>query len=142
MPIFKLPALFRLAHQPFCSFETVLHLRANKSVGDLFELWCRQVKTFQIKGRIKAHGFIVPRQMGSIPVRLAVASERFLINSGCVTVASLPIQSRRFPSKAYPYTEPKTLQQIRSLRKNTQNTTDNAKRMANLTDFSSLISSL
>ena len=47
-----------------------MHLRTNKSVEDFFELWCRQLKNFQIKGRIKAHGFIVPRQMGSVPVRL------------------------------------------------------------------------
>ncbi|MBQ7353480.1 MAG: hypothetical protein IJW54_05695 [Clostridia bacterium] len=33
-----------------------MHLRTNKSVGDFFELWCRQLKNFQIKGRIKAHG--------------------------------------------------------------------------------------
>ena len=50
------------------------HLRTNKSVEDFFELWCRQLKNFQIKGRTKAHGFIVPRQKGSIPVRLATAN--------------------------------------------------------------------
>ncbi|MBQ8147115.1 MAG: hypothetical protein IJ039_10050, partial [Clostridia bacterium] len=33
-----------------------------------------QLKNFQIKGRRKAHGFIVPRQMGSVSVRLRVHS--------------------------------------------------------------------
>ncbi|MBQ4509526.1 MAG: hypothetical protein II984_02275, partial [Clostridia bacterium] len=46
-------------------------LRANKSVENFFELWRRQLKNFQDKGRTKARGFIVLRQMCSIPVRLA-----------------------------------------------------------------------
>ncbi|MBQ7225661.1 MAG: hypothetical protein IJX02_03560, partial [Clostridia bacterium] len=53
-----------------------LHLRTNKSVEDFFELWRRQLKNFQGKGRTKAHGFIVPRQMGSIPVRLTKNIEK------------------------------------------------------------------
>ena len=51
-----------------------LHLRANKFVENFFELWCRQLKNFQVKGRTKAHEFIVLRQMCSIPVRLATAN--------------------------------------------------------------------
>ena len=47
------------------------HLRANKSVENFFELWRRQLKNFQDKGRTKARGFIVLRQMCSIPVRLS-----------------------------------------------------------------------
>ncbi|MBQ4510546.1 MAG: hypothetical protein II984_07455, partial [Clostridia bacterium] len=42
-------------------------------VENFFELWRRQLKNFQDKGRTKARGFIVLRQMCSIPVRLSIS---------------------------------------------------------------------